>query len=409
VDITATASIESKWHVYALKVSNDPNAIGPIPTELKLTAASTYTKSGGTKEGLKYITHFDPNFEMDLNYYENKAVFIQRIKRKSPAAFDVAGVLEYMACDESKCIFPDPVKFTVKIAEVGAKEEVVDEASTTASEATSGILAPVKWSVNSVKVEEGVYDIIFTANIDQNWHLYSQFLPSNEGPVATTFKIEAPANVQLVEGVKEGAPTKKYDPNFMMDVNFFSGKTSFMNESSPAEPVNMYGKSKLESEASVLKENENALIIRTNFYGWGTSYRQSFSDYIIKALRAKREIKLFQDVYYTPILAKYLINSVHKLVDMKSNGIFNIVGDTRLSKFEFGVKLAKEFGLDHALIKPINFQANQNALARRPLDMSLSNKKVSDLIGHTMGTADEHLHELHRQEGYGMATELGVL
>jgi dTDP-4-dehydrorhamnose reductase len=191
--------------------------------------------------------------------------------------------------------------------------------------------------------------------------------------------------------------------------HLFSGKTSFMNESSPAEPVNMYGKSKLESEASVLKENENALIIRTNFYGWGTSYRQSFSDYIIKALRAKREIKLFQDVYYTPILAKYLINSVHKLVDMKSNGIFNIVGDTRLSKFEFGVKLAKEFGLDHALIKPINFQANQNALARRPLDMSLSNKKVSDLIGHTMGTADEHLHELHRQEGYGMATELGVL
>jgi thiol:disulfide interchange protein len=227
VDITATASIEPKWHVYALKVSNDPNAIGPIPTELKLTAASTYTKSGGTKEGLKYITHFDPNFEMDLNYFENKAVFIQRIKRKSPAAFELAGVLEYMACDESKCIFPDPVKFTVKIVEVGAKEVVEEEVSTTVADATSGILAPVKWSVNSVKVEEGIYDIIFTANIDQNWHLYSQFLPSNEGPVATTFKMDLPANVQLVEGVKEETPTKKYDPNFMIDVNFFSGKTSF--------------------------------------------------------------------------------------------------------------------------------------------------------------------------------------
>ncbi|MFY8077102.1 MAG: protein-disulfide reductase DsbD family protein [Flavobacteriales bacterium] len=114
-EITATAKIDPKWHVYALKVSEDPNAIGPIPTTLNLTADnSKYTKVGGVIEG-KYITHFDPNFEMNLNYFENTASFKQRVKIISETPFQLNGVVEYMACDETKCIFPDPVKFKLQV------------------------------------------------------------------------------------------------------------------------------------------------------------------------------------------------------------------------------------------------------------------------------------------------------
>ena len=67
VEVVATATIQAKWHVYALKVSDDPNAIGPIPTTLKFNKSDAYVTKGSVKEG-KFITHFDPNFEMDLNY-----------------------------------------------------------------------------------------------------------------------------------------------------------------------------------------------------------------------------------------------------------------------------------------------------------------------------------------------------
>ena len=60
----------------------------------------------------------------------------------------------------------------------------------------------------------------------------------------------------------------------------------------------MYAATKVQAETRVLENYSKALIIRTNFYGWGTSYRKSFSDYIIESLRKKQLITLFDDVYY---------------------------------------------------------------------------------------------------------------
>ena len=58
---------------------------------------------------------------------------------------------------------------------------------------------------------------------------------------------------------------------------------------------------------NVSKILNNALIIRTNFFGWGTSYRQSFSDFVIDNLRKGNNITLFNDVFYTPILIETLV------------------------------------------------------------------------------------------------------
>ena len=78
-EVKAEATIDATWHVYALVISDKPDVIGPIPTSIKLDPSKNYSASGKPTEG-KYITHFDPNFEMDLNYYENYAVFKQKFK-----------------------------------------------------------------------------------------------------------------------------------------------------------------------------------------------------------------------------------------------------------------------------------------------------------------------------------------
>jgi thiol:disulfide interchange protein DsbD len=65
------ATIEDGWHVYALNLPSDE---GPIPTSFTLTPSDKYQVVGKVKQG-KYKTDFDPNFDMDLNYFDKKATF----------------------------------------------------------------------------------------------------------------------------------------------------------------------------------------------------------------------------------------------------------------------------------------------------------------------------------------------
>jgi dTDP-4-dehydrorhamnose reductase len=187
--------------------------------------------------------------------------------------------------------------------------------------------------------------------------------------------------------------------------HIFSGNNAMLTEADTIEPLNVYGLTKAEAEIAVLKACSSALIVRTNFYGWGTSYRNSFSDYIIKNLREGKKIVLFDDVFYTPILAEMLIKNTHELLEKKVSGIFHIVGDDRVSKYEFGIKVAKYFGLNTTLI--IRGKMNENEiLVQRPKDMSLANTKTTQLLEHSLGGIDTHLERLLEQEESFLINEI---
>lgn len=179
--------------------------------------------------------------------------------------------------------------------------------------------------------------------------------------------------------------------------HLFEGNASMLSEDEPTQAINVYGKTKALAEKKVIEINPKALIIRTNFYAWGTSYRKSFSDYIIQSLRSKQIVSLFDNVYYTPILAENLVETVHELLDKNAKGIFNIVSDDKISKYEFGILIAEEFGLDKSYIER-GFLSNKSNLVRRPVDMSLSNLKVKELLGRSLGTVKQHVSQLHQQE-----------
>ena len=190
--------------------------------------------------------------------------------------------------------------------------------------------------------------------------------------------------------------------------HLFSGNESLVQEDYPVSPVNVYAKTKAEAETCVLDSDVEALVIRTNFYGWGTSYRESFSDMVINHLRAGKKISLFKDIYYTPMLVEPFVYTVHELAHKKAKGIFNVVGDDRISKYDFGLRLAKEFNLDNGLIDAGKI-IDKPSLVNRPHDMSLSNQKVSNFLGRKMGGLDEHILKLKAQEVNGLAKELQVL
>ena len=190
--------------------------------------------------------------------------------------------------------------------------------------------------------------------------------------------------------------------------HLFSGIFSLVDEDEPFNAINVYGRTKAQAESAVVEINPKALIIRTNFFGWGTSYRKSFSDQIIQSLRNNQTIHLFDDVFYTPIFVNNLIQTVHDLLDKKAKGIFHVVSDDRISKYEFGVLIAEEFGLDKSLIHKSGLKS-QTKLVKRPVDMSLSNRKAQELLGRNLGTVKQHIALLHKQEVEDKIKEIQLL
>lgn len=231
--LVMVAEIEEGWHLYSQHLPSDE---GPIATEFTF-ADGAYSKEGKVTES-KYVTHYDPNFEMDLNYFEKKATFKQKIKVENGSDFKITGSVYFMVCDEARCLPPKDVELSFKLAGVEgaaaapeeAPEEEVKEAPAEeegGSNESSGILEPVNWSFSSAQ-DGDEYVLTFAASIDEGWHLYSQFLESDEGPIATAFYFDTTVtNVEYVGKVEEQEAHVEYDPNFEMNLAFFEGQTEF--------------------------------------------------------------------------------------------------------------------------------------------------------------------------------------
>ncbi len=177
--------------------------------------------------------------------------------------------------------------------------------------------------------------------------------------------------------------------------HLYDGSLKIYDENFEVSPLNTYAKTKYEGEVSVLKNNKNALIIRTNFFGWGPSHKQSFSDFIYNQLKLKKSTSLFSDVFYTPILVSELAKAIEKLIKKNCFGIYNVVSNERLSKLDFGLKIARIFSLDKKLIKSISIKSRED-LVDRPNEMSLSNKKLIS-EGIKVASIDNQIKELKNQ------------
>lgn len=110
-DLILKATIEDGWHIYAMDLPSDQ---GPLPTEFIYNPSESYSLEGKTKE-VEFIKHYDPNFGMVLNYFEDEAVFKQRINRFSEEEFSVVGKLRFMVCNDEICLPPEYTEFEIKV------------------------------------------------------------------------------------------------------------------------------------------------------------------------------------------------------------------------------------------------------------------------------------------------------
>src|SRR5690606_2850990 len=69
---------------------------------------------GGVTESPKAISAFDPNFKMQIAWNNNQEKFSQKVELSQPKV-KVTGVLEFMTCNDTNCLPPEEVPFSIDI------------------------------------------------------------------------------------------------------------------------------------------------------------------------------------------------------------------------------------------------------------------------------------------------------
>ena len=129
------------------------------------------------------------------------------------------------------------------------------------------------------------------------------------------------------------------------------------------------------AEKGVLFNNKNALILRTNFFGHYKNNTKSIRNLIFN-LKNKKKISMDKSYFFTPIYTFFLVEALLILIKKNKRGIFNVVGNDRISKYQFLLLIAKQFKIKNYKIKNFPLEKNFRLLAKRCKDLSLSNSKL---------------------------------
>ena len=88
------------------------------------------------------------------------------------------------------------------------------------------IMDPVKWSFQVKDLNGSESELIFTAQLDEGWHLYSQHTDPM-GPIGISFEFTPSKDYALKGKVSEPKPHEEFDKDFNCTVRSFSGRVVF--------------------------------------------------------------------------------------------------------------------------------------------------------------------------------------
>ncbi len=124
-EIQFKASIEKGWHIYSQHLKGDE---GPLPTEFTVSAENL-SLNGGVVEP-KGVEGFDKTFEIDIKYFENEAVFTQKIKLLSGYKDPIKASVLFMVCDDERCLPPEEKEFLINLKSSKFETGAIDSAIT---------------------------------------------------------------------------------------------------------------------------------------------------------------------------------------------------------------------------------------------------------------------------------------
>jgi dTDP-4-dehydrorhamnose reductase len=159
----------------------------------------------------------------------------------------------------------------------------------------------------------------------------------------------------------------------------FDGRKGNYSETDTANPLHVYGETKLAAEEIILK-NPRHLVVRTSING-GVSRtgNRAFNEQLRRSLQqAGQGMTLFTDEFRNPIPAVETARAVWELVEKNCAGIYHVAGAEKLSRLQIGELLVKRWPEVTAKIESGSAQDFPGPL--RALDTSLDISKVQKVL-----------------------------
>lgn len=213
------ADIEPRWHLYSQNIPMSPPA-----TTFTFEKGAGYELMGKVTES-EPVEQYDPNFEMTLRFFSKEAIFKQKVKVNPGQAAQIKGFVEFMCCDDTRCLPPTEETFSFNLKSASAIESTAVETSLGAPQ--NGILDPVKWTYSIDKYSSKGYELVFKATIEKGFHLYALEIPEN-GPLPTEFTFTPGEGFSTEGSVFETSKgIEAFDEIFEMNIKFFENEAEF--------------------------------------------------------------------------------------------------------------------------------------------------------------------------------------
>lgn len=165
----------------------------------------------------------------------------------------------------------------------------------------------------------------------------------------------------------------------------FSGERNAYTEEEEPNPINTYGKTKLESERVASKVSNHLILRPSVLFGWipfkyvqqrdNSIKTMNFALWIIRKLFEKQKLSIVNDQFNTPTLADNLAENIIEMIIKDIQGIFHSSGISCINRLDFSKKLAKKFGYSDSRITPCS-SIELKQIAKRPLQSCLNCDKI---------------------------------
>jgi dTDP-4-dehydrorhamnose reductase len=165
------------------------------------------------------------------------------------------------------------------------------------------------------------------------------------------------------------------------DSVFDGTKEGMYTEEDEPSPPGVYSQTKLDGERAVQEVNPHAIIARVNFYGWSLGSKRSLGEFFVNNLRDGKNVNGFTDVIFCPMWVNHLAQTLIAILEKDLHGLYHVVGAQPMNKYQFGVEVARKFGLRESLISPESVEKS-DLTAKRSHNLWLSVHKLSTDLGH---------------------------
>ncbi len=185
------------------------------------------------------------------------------------------------------------------------------------------------------------------------------------------------------------------------DAVFDGTKKGSYTENDAPNPQSVYAQTKLDGEREVQKANPQAIITRVNFFGWSLTNRRSLGEFFVNNLSEGKNVNGFTDVIFCPMWVNHLSRLLVEMLEKDLHGLYHAVGAQPMNKYQFGLEVARKFGLRESLISPQSVESS-SLTAKRSHNLWLSIHKLSTALGGDIPTFSSGLDGFYTQyeQGY---------